>query len=148
MKILSPPVGADDFGNALYRCRYTGATINAAEARLVGPILPGVRGVYVAAPGTEAAHRASVAAFNAMDANCNTCAHLQRTKHAKDPAGFLFGTCTGPVACAPRSPYAGRVPGQLMFHPEDRMGMPHYKPRAQFIVDDCGTLVPIGKDLL
>ena len=49
-----------------------------------------------------------LSAYEASEKNCNTCRHLRRTKHPKQPDGFLFGVC-------------GAIGGALKFHPHDPM---------------------------
>lgn len=122
----------DDFGTAMYRCRHTGVIVPAYDAIAIGATIPGVRARYFIAP-TQSARRAmkeSGVAFYDADANCNTCAHLIRVGHRKDPAGFLYGRCGSDTGRPADSPYADRhVGGVMVFHPDDPMHMPCYASR-------------------
>lgn len=70
----------------------------------------------------------SAAAFNEIDANCNTCVQFHRLPHQREPARFLRGECHK----APRShPLMYRRSGnEFWVHPADFMGMGCWEPRA------------------
>ena len=117
---MSQPVCIDDFGTALYRCRYTAALVGGSGAALTGALVPGVSVTYVmgTSPEAKAAAKASRKAFDEMDANCNMCRNLERQQVGKVKGGFLYGTCK-----------AGFGRGVMRFHPNDFMGMECWEPR-------------------
>jgi hypothetical protein len=52
---------------------------------------------------------------------------LERVRHEKNSAGFLYGKCKGiPNVAAHQYPMAGEV---MVFHPDDSMNMPCYVSR-------------------
>lgn len=125
------PLCTDDFGTLVFRCRYTDGLVWANQALVVGATIPGVKARYVIADTSEARqqHRLSGISFHESEANCNTCAHLERVAHLKN-AGLLYGRCASPEAVRQASPYFARAMGDVMvFHPDDYMGMPCYKSR-------------------
>ncbi len=105
-----PHICTDDYGNGVYRCRYTSAIMWPEECVVAPALIPGVRHRMFMASTTEAKakHKSSVRAFHENDANCNTCRHLIRSSHEKNSAGFLFGKCAA-------------TGDALMFHPDDAM---------------------------
>ena len=98
-------------------CMFFGPFIAGCHSRLVG----------INSAASMQARKTSRAAFDAMDANCNTCTHLRRVKHEKNKAGFLFGACSNPGQAS--TPYAAPE-GLICFHPDDPMLMPCYQPRT------------------
>ena len=109
---MQAAVCVDDFGTALYACRFTGRLVGGDAAQTCGAIVPGVRAVYVMADtdAARAAKKASEQAFHESEANCNTCQHLERVPHDKSKAGLLYGRCN-------------RHGVSLDFHPADPMNM-------------------------
>lgn len=125
-RILSAPTCTDDFGDAIYRCRYTGAPVRPDDARFVGSFSASVSGVYVAGNDSKAAEKRERVAFDAMDANCNTCAKFRRIPHDRDAAGFVKGRC----AQGAESPLMYRRDGETYWvHPVDAMLMDCYVAR-------------------
>ena len=127
--IDSPIVCVDDYGTALYRCRFTTALVGGANAKLCGAVMPGVKARYVMGNSDEAvnAKRLSDQTFHESEANCNTCGHLKREGHEKIKGGFLLGRCDNPMKVP--TPYAERSPGLMVFHPDDPMNMSCYVSR-------------------
>jgi hypothetical protein len=124
------PICVDDFGSEVYRCRYTDQLVWADIAFVVGATMPGVKARYVITPDARQAHRNSGIAFHDSEANCNTCRHLVRVRHAKCRSGFLRGRCAHPSPQLDASPYFNRMEGDVMvFHPDDPMHMPCYESR-------------------
>ena len=119
----------DDFGTALYRCRFTGELVGGEGATTCGANIPGVHAAYVL--GTSAAAKAAKKQndqwFHESEANCNTCSHLQRVTHEKRKDGMLLGRCTNAAKAA--TPYPAPQPGTILFHPDDPMQMPCYVSR-------------------
>lgn len=74
-------------------------------------MIPGVKNP---APHT----REEAKAFYASEGNCNMCGHLKRTKHPKDPHGFLQGQCLAAGAFL-----------AIKFHPDDPMHMKCWEAR-------------------
>ena len=131
MDFKKKQICVDDYGEAVFRCFWTGAIFWASRAILTGPIIPQARVQHIAAPGYEAARRESARRFADTEQNCNTCRHLVRVPHAKDIAGFLRGKCGSQNADMEAHPYKGRFDGEVMiFHPSDFMGMPCYEGRV------------------
>lgn len=134
-----PSICTDDYGQSVYRCRYTAAIVFADDAVVIGARIPGVRARLFIAPSEEAkrAHKAEGIAFHEAEANCNTCRYLERVKHSREPAGFLFGRCRSRNGRPDVSHYADRARGDVMiFHPDDPMHMPCYASR--WMVPDAG----------
>ena len=126
------PVCSSDYGSSVYLCRYTGVPVLAEDVVVVGATIPGVKARYFMANTEEArkAKKASGIAFHESEANCNTCAHLERVPHKKHWTGFVYGRCTSPNADKSVHPYKDReVDGVMMMHPDDPMHMPCYKSR-------------------
>lgn len=123
--ILNAPVCVDDFGGMVFVCQYTKSMVSVDAAIFVGPCMPNVNGTYVCAPDAMDAFRESKATFDAMDANCNTCKSLQRTQHAKNKGGFLYGKCEKGIT---QHQYPMSA-GVIMFHPDDSMGMQCWEAR-------------------
>lgn len=86
-----------------YKCYYTGKEISESEVIWVGSILPNVKVKLPCAPGYEPHRKESIKLFHESERNCNTCKHLQRVKHEKNSAGFLFGDCK--KGCGENNPY-------------------------------------------
>lgn len=126
------PVCVDDYGDLVYRCFYTGAMVSAGNSAITGAMIPGVKARYVMGSGDAAklARKASSVAFHELDANCNTCKHLQRVAHEKSRAGFVLGMCGNKLADRSSHPYRDRErDGVMMIHPDDSMRMPCYESR-------------------
>jgi hypothetical protein len=122
----------DDFGTCWYVCRYTGKLIPANEAVIVGASIPhiGIRYVMANTVEARAAYKQSSIWFHESEANCNTCANLQRVKRDKSRDGFQYGRCLSRNPSLEASPYFDRMQGDVMhFHPEDPMHMPCYVSR-------------------
>ena len=132
MSYLVDAVCVDDFGSNVYVCRYTKRLVWAEVARVVGAMLPGVKAHYVVEDTIEgrAEHKQSGIWFHESEANCNTCANLERVTRPKN-AGFLYGRCKSGKSCnATDSPYTDRTRGEVIcFHPDDPMHMPCYESR-------------------
>ena len=108
--IIGSSISVDDFGNEIWLCPYTKNLVTIGKHIFIGPCMPQVNGTYVCAPDAMPAYKESKAAFNEMDANCNTCANLERVKHEKKRGGFLLGKCK-------------KTEQNIRFHPDDWMGM-------------------------
>lgn len=111
-------------------CRYTGVSVPLSAAKIIGPVVPGVRARYYMADTdvAQAAHRAAGISFHESEANCNTCHHIEREKRDKRPDGFHFGRCLS----AHGRPDVGDsyYDGDTMkFHPDDPMHKPCYESR-------------------
>ncbi len=119
-KILSEPLGQDDFGFAFYKCQYTGKVVQQPNHIFLGAVLPQVSGSYVCDPGATPFRRAASQQLAELDQNCNTCRNLERLPHEKQhPAATLTGKCLN-------QPYKPVV----RFHPEDWMGMSCWQARS------------------
>ena len=64
----------------------------------------------------NAMHKQQLIAFHESEANCNTCANLERVRHEKQASGFLMGVCKA----------TGR---SIEFHPDDPMHLECYVSR-------------------
>jgi hypothetical protein len=114
------PELVDDYGLAWYLCAYSGELT--PDARMVGPILHGAglqsRRMVSKSAKSEAAYKQATRDFHEFERSCNTCQHLCRVRHDKDPHGTLKGTC------------AKQGSGEVMtFHPHDPMFMPCHEMR-------------------
>ena len=98
---------------------------------VVGAIIPGVKARFVIAKTSISMHRASIRAFHESEANCNTCVFLERVKHDKDKAGFLFGSCRSASGQPEMNPYFVSRDEPMSFHPDDPMHMPCHTPRGR-----------------
>lgn len=110
-------LGVDDYGDICLRCRYTNVVAPLSMMRNMGAHVPGVRQeCWCRVPDGVSAWQQSARWFHENDANCNTCANLQRVPHQKCKFGMLQGVCmtTG---------------NALTFHPDDWMGMSCYISR-------------------
>ncbi len=116
------PVCIDDFGVALYRCRFTNELVGGSGAQFIGAFIPGVNKKYVMGNSDLAkeAAKTSRANYDEMESNCNTCANLERIKADSRPDGFLFGRCK-----------TGDVRGVMKFHPNDPMNMDCWTAREK-----------------
>lgn len=117
----------DDFGNAVYLDHYTKRPV--VDAIWVGATIPGVNAKYPIAPESKTLHKQQQIWFHEADRNCNTCKHLQRIKHPKNIAGFLYGRCTSDSPMHECSPYKLERDGSMKFHPDDPMHMECYVSR-------------------
>ncbi len=129
MRIDQQPALVDDFGTCFFRCQFTGALVSAMDAIPVGSRLPGLKARSFIAPGEEArkAWRREGLRFHESEANCNTCASLDRIP-SKERDGFLLGACANPGGRPDLIPYSGPA-GTIKFHPDDPMHMPCYVAR-------------------
>jgi len=100
-----------------YTCQYTQLPVKWDEAIFLGPCVPQVSGTYVCHPSATPAHKQSKRLFDEHEANCNTCKHLVRKQHNKRKDGQLLGQC--------------HKNNDLLFHPEDHMGMVCYEQRQE-----------------
>lgn len=127
--MIQQPICIDDFGTAIYHCRFTGALVGGSSAMICGPIVPGVKAVYIMGASVEAKKKKleSDHAFHESEANCNTCTNLRRVTHDSIKGGFLVAQCGNPDRVP--TPYPERAAGLMMFHPSDPMLMPCYFPR-------------------
>jgi len=103
--------------DGLYTCQYSGLKVKLSDAIFLGPCTPQVNGTYVCHPTATSEFRKSKRAFDAHEANCNTCEHLERIPHEKCKSGLLLGRC--------------HLQSELKFHPDDYMGMFCYKQRPE-----------------
>lgn len=103
--------------DGLYTCQYSGLKVKLSDAIFLGPCTPQVNGTYVCHPTATPEFRKSKRAFDAHEANCNTCEHLERIPHEKCKSGLLLGRC--------------HLQSELKFHPDDYMGMLCYKQRPE-----------------
>lgn len=117
-KILNQPIATDDYGSSVYKCQYSGRFVSAGSGIFIGACLPNVSGTYVCAPDSMPEFKQSKANFDEMDANCNTCANLERVSHPKIKGGFLRGKCK-----------KQKTMFNPQFHPDDYMGMPCWEAR-------------------
>ena len=114
------PICTDDHGTAIYKCRHSGQFVGGLDAKFTGAFIPGVKAVYVMGVNQEAkdAQKQDRAWFDEMDANCNTCKHLNRIKRKKSKYGFLHGACN-----------IKAIAGDMQFHPHDPMDMKCWEGR-------------------
>lgn len=112
--LTTQPIATDDHGNQVYPCHFTGRPTWPEDAVIVGGTIPNAKARYVMHRDSKQEQRQSAIWFHESEANCNTCASLTRTKHAKRKDGMLEGTC-------PK--------GERVFHPDDPMDMPCYTSR-------------------
>lgn len=126
------PICTDDYGQLMYRCRYTSSIVSSDSVVAIGSRIPGLHSRHYMA-GTDEARRlykAEGIAFHDAEANCNTCRNFDRVKHPRNTAGFLFGICRGSEGAPDESPYADRAQnGVMIIHPDDPMHMPCYESR-------------------
>jgi len=107
------------------KCLYGRNLIPIEESIKVGSFCGGPYSFFMHKSRVEE-HKESRKLFDQNDRNCNTCIHLQRVKHKKEPTGFLTGICKStPI----NHPYKLRSDGTMIFHPEDPMHMACYEPR-------------------
>lgn len=104
-------VCVDDFGNEVVICQYTRNPVSVADAIYIGPCIPQLNGTYLCAADAMPAFKASKRNFDEMDANCNSCQHLERVQFVRNSSTALM-----PGVC-------GRTKEKLLFHPDDHMGM-------------------------
>ncbi len=116
-RILNESFCVDDFGNLVFMCQYTNKPVAVDAMIFIGPCVPQVTGTYVCHPDARDAYKESKRLFDESEANCNTCRHLVRAKHAPRKDGRLKGSC--------------HVNPSIAFHPEDWMGMPCYEQRTK-----------------
>ncbi len=113
----------------IMKCCYTGVELTEETMVTVGPILPNISHLklkFYLHKDAMPLHKQSIKWFHESEANCNTCKHLERIKHAKDKAGFLYGKCK--VESSESQLY--KRDDMLMFHPEDPMHMNCYEVRS------------------
>lgn len=89
-------VGQDDYGYAMFICRWTGVTVSVGGPhRISGNIIPQANVCHVAAVGTEELEKQSRAVFHESEANCNMCKHFNRLPYDKRQfsiSGVFYGT--------------------------------------------------------
>lgn len=100
-----PPKLIDNYGSAVYSSIFFGL-LWAEDCKWMNNYYPGVKGRKVVPLHYDG--KEEIKRFNENDENCNTCAHLLRTKHVKCQSGFLQGRCK-----------KKDIP--IKFHPEDCM---------------------------
>lgn len=115
VQIPDTPFPEDDPRYDLCLCPYTGALFERRDGIVLGSVIPQVASSQLCHPLAAEARRRSVVLFNEHERNCNTCRHLVRAQHPRDPFGFLYGSCKE---------------GDRMFHPDDWMGMFCYESRG------------------
>jgi hypothetical protein len=120
------PICTDDFGSLVYKGHYTGIPVPIQDAVTVGAMLPGLKARYFDIIDHQSEKKFSQQCFNENDANCNTCKHLQRVKHEKNSAGFLYGKCAIDSKEPRQYP---TTDGVMMFHPDDYAGMECWEAR-------------------
>ena len=108
------PICTDNYGTAIYKCRYSDQLVGGQDAKFSGAFIPGVNVIHVMGNSkqTYAAEKQSRTFFDEMDANCNTCKHLIRNNVGKVKGGFLYGTCA-----------ISAINGVMQFHPHDPMNL-------------------------
>lgn len=101
----------------LYECQYTGLKVSLKDAIFLGACTPQVNSTYVCHPTALLSFRKSKRIFDESEANCNTCKHLVRVKHEPRKDKQLQGSCKNHT--------------DLLFHPDDFMGMNCYEQRLE-----------------
>lgn len=96
----------DDFGNGWYWSNTLSRLLVCDQVKLFPKYYPRLKGFFVEHKDYD--YKLSVKSFHENDVNCNTCKHLQRSKHDKDKFGTLVGSCQ--LRNKP-----------ISFHPEDSM---------------------------
>ncbi len=114
--LLSAPVCTDDYGNAVYRCQFTGDFTD-ETAILAGAFLSSVSGAYVCSPRSREAYKESRKAFDESEANCNTCSSMRRLPHKKRRDGMVE------VGCLRKNII------RMTIHPDDPMHMECWSAR-------------------
>lgn len=125
----------DDYGERVYprhalngRGEWSAPFIWASDCKWTPCYMPGVKGNMLATKDYD--NKPTVRAFHESEANCNTCKHLVRVKHPKDPLGFLFGGCASkPDKHIYRQHDIPTEHVPITFHPDDPMHMACYVPR-------------------
>jgi hypothetical protein len=119
-------VCVDNFGGEVHRSHFSSELVTTGiDLKLFPAIVPGVKASYTGRDDELPLWKESAQEFQRLDANCNTCIHLQRHKHPKDPLGFLYGECKQGQQTVYRSYENG-----IMFHPEDPMHQPCHEQRT------------------
>ena len=118
MKVINPPIATDDYGDLVFEPGPRHAEfLWAGDAKLQKSYYPGVKGA-IAVP-KQYDTEAEIAAFHQNDANCNTCKHLIRVAFKREqPSDLMPGKCG-------HHPYKP----DILFHPDDWMGMKCWEPR-------------------
>ena len=111
------PILNEPDAEGLYTCQYTGLKVSREEAIFLGACVPQVNGTYVCHPTALPFFKKSKRNFDESEANCNTCKHLVRVKHEPRKDGMLQGEC--------------QTMPNLLFHPDDFMGMNCYEQRPE-----------------
>ena len=123
----------------LYRCQYTARVAIEKHMKFIASVLP-------QCPVSEAVHatldqnlikekrKESIAAFNEMDENCNTCKHFVRIKSdnkkgSNAASNFVYGNCANKQADLSKIPYK-REGYDIMVHVADYIGMPCWEERS------------------
>ena len=132
MRFEQKPALVDDYGTSFFRCFVTGVLVSAVDAVPVGARIPGLKARNFIAPG-EVARTAWLSegrSFHESEANCNTCAHLERVP-SRERDGFLLGMCSCGKGRTDLIPYSKPDFRTIKFHPEDPMHMPCYLARSR-----------------
>ena len=119
--VRSPYLGMDDYGNAVFECRFTKRPVIIGNHRISGNTIPQANVCYVAGLDTWAQERESRAAFHESEANCNMCANFVRSPYDRRTfaySGVFHGRCK-----------IGEKEGEYMVAPDDYMGMACWTPR-------------------
>lgn len=123
---MNKVICVDDYGEEIYRCHWSSELVKASESTASGSFVPGVRVTYTCKADHKEAKKKKYRDFADAEANCNTCLHLERIKHDKDPFGFITGRCNSvPV----ESMQLIVREDMIVFHPDDWMGMGCYVSR-------------------
>ena len=115
---IQPHICIDNYGTAVYRCRYTLHLVWAQAAKLIGATMPGVKCRYVTedTPEAIALHKQQSIDFHESEGNCNTCKSLGRVASPKCRHGWLDGKCNNDGE-------------PIRFHPDQPLHMPCYESR-------------------
>lgn len=110
------------------KCLYGRNLIKKEDSIKIGGFISGPFHFYMHKDKVEE-RKLSRKLFDQYEANCNTCIHLQRIKHAKNSSGFLYGTCKSTPTSSQYYTIKIDDSGVIRFHPEDPMFLPCYSPR-------------------
>lgn len=127
IKPIGAPVLVDDFGNEVWKCRYTSKLVAIGQHIYIGSVMPNVSDTYVCAPDAAKAFQAKKRAFDECEENCNTCASFERLPHEKRFDGMLRWKCEKVPEMHPL--VYTKSGNEFWIHPDDPMGMPCYHAR-------------------
>lgn len=127
MTFEQQPICTDDFGNEVYIGHWTGKIVASTDARYFGAIIPQANCRYIDLRDEGLlARKESYRTFCDSEQNCNTCRHLKRVPHKKNAHSLMAGIClSAPV----NHPYRVGKNNEILFHPDDWMGMQCYESR-------------------